>query len=89
MTIPAMEMILPQGSTGNIPAFLAKLLAPQSTKFHRVSKANTRIKTKTGLNKHLARPIWIQVNFDSESSDISCFKKNIVLDCQKRSFIWN
>ena len=25
MTIPAMEMILPQGSTGNIPAFLAKL----------------------------------------------------------------
>ena len=71
------------------PAFLAELLAPQSTKFHRVSKANTRIKTKTGLNKHLARPIWMQVNFDSESSDISCFKKNIVLDCQKRSFIWN
>ena len=31
----------------------------------------------------------MQVNFDSESSDISCFKKNIVLDCQKRSFIWN
>ena len=25
MTIPAMEMILPQGSSGNIPAFLAKL----------------------------------------------------------------
>ena len=25
MTIPAMDMILPQGSAGNIPAFLAKL----------------------------------------------------------------
>ena len=25
MTIPAMEMILPQGSSGNTPAFLAKL----------------------------------------------------------------
>ena len=51
MAIPAMEMILPQSSGGNIPAFLAKLWKTSSRNGHNQNCFLFRMNFKNRQNK--------------------------------------